>query len=134
MSDYITDFFSDCKPRKLAACAEVISGIYPGSMIDWTKTTVTQRLKALRKAVGDLGQADFAREIGVDPESDAYGKAERSGQIGQMVPKIHARWPQVDAGWLFHGFGGNVHSAMKDDLEKAASDLGLVQAGNRRKP
>lgn len=127
-----TEIYSDCKPRKLAACPEITSGVYPLGMANWAQMTVTERLKVLRKTL-NLGQEQFAVEIGADPDSDAYGKAERTGNISQMAPLIYRRFPQIDAGWLFQGLEGNVHSAFKTELEAAAGALGLDGMDRRRR-
>lgn len=100
--------------------------------MDWGKLSVTERLKVLRKALG-LSQEAFAHEIGADPDSDAYGKAERSGNISQMAILIYRKYPQVDAGWLFQGLGGNVHLAFEKRLEEAARALGLVPGTGPRR-
>lgn len=102
-------------------------------MTDWGKLTVKQRLRVLRKALG-LTQAGFAAEIGADPGTDAYGAAERTGNISQMAPLIYRRWPQIDAGWLFQGLTGNVPSAFEKRLDETAERLGIVPGKPNSRP
>lgn len=92
--------------------------------MDWRGLTVTERLTVLRKA-HNLSQQQMAVEIGVDPDTDTYGKAERSGQIAQLAPRIYARFPEIDAGWLFQGLGGNVTAGAEKRLSEAAIALGF---------
>lgn len=127
----IPENFSDYKPRKLAACAEVISGIYGVGMVRWGDMSASDRLRVLRKALG-LTQDAFAASIGADPDTDAYGKAERSGNISQMAPLIYRRYPEIDAGWLFQGLAGNLSNGFEKRLEDAAKALGLVPVGRRK--
>lgn len=98
--------------------------------MDWRKLTVVQRLQILRKS-HDLSQQQFAVEIGIDPSTDTYGKAERSGQIAQLAPRIWARFPEIDAGWLFQGLTGNVSQTAERRLSEAAIDLGIAPAPAR---
>jgi DNA-binding XRE family transcriptional regulator len=99
-------------------------GSIAGTM-DWKALTVSERLKVLRRACGDLSQHEMAVEIGIDPETDTYGKAERTGQVAQLAPRIYRRFPEIDAGWLFQGLTGNVHGGFEKRLSEAATALGL---------
>lgn len=73
-----------------------------------------------------MSQQQFAVEIGLDPSTDTYGKAERTGQVAQLAPKIWARFPEIDAGWLFQGLTGNISQATEKRLSDAAAALGLI--------
>lgn len=70
-----------------------------------------------------MTQQQFASEIGAAIESDAYGHAERSGNVGQMVPRIVQRFPQIDAGWLIQGLTGNISQTTEKRLSEAYSAL-----------
>src|SRR5689334_21673079 len=100
MPQGLSENYSDCKPRNLFACTEIVSGHCAAAMPDWKRLTIQERLRALRRMHG-LGQEAFANEIGASGETDAYGKAERTGNIAQMAPAIYRRFPEIDAGWLF---------------------------------
>jgi transcriptional regulator with XRE-family HTH domain len=99
--------------------------------MDWRRLTVSQRLAILRKSHA-MSQQQFAVEIGLDPSTDTYGKAERTGQVAQLAPRIWARFPEIDAGWLFQGLAGNVSQATEKRLSDAATALGVDQGGSRR--
>ncbi len=86
--------------------------------MDWRKLTISERLRVMRK-MHDMTQQEFALEIGAAMETDAYGHAERSGNIGQMLPKIIARFPEIDAGWLVQGLTGNISQATEKRLSEA---------------
>lgn len=98
--------------------------------MDWRRLSVTQRLQILRVS-RELSQQQFAVEIGLDPSTDTYGKAERTGQVAQLAPRIWARFPEIDAGWLFQGLTGNVSQATEKRLHDAAVDLGIAPAPAR---
>jgi DNA-binding XRE family transcriptional regulator len=129
MGTHNTENYSDCKPRNLFACPDIISGFH--ARMDWRRLTVSQRLAILRKSHA-LTQEAFALAIGVDPDTDTYGKAERSGQVAQLAPRIWARFPEIDAGWLFQGLAGNISQATEKRLSDAATALGINQDGARR--
>jgi hypothetical protein len=99
-------------------------GSISGTM-DWKALTITERLKVLRLASGELSQHQMALEIGLEPETDTYGKAERTGQVAQIAPRIYARFPEIDAGWLFQGLTGNVSRTFEARLSEAAAALGM---------
>lgn len=125
-----TELFSDCKPRNVFARPDINSAFYPA--MDWRRLTISERLAVLRKVHG-LTQAQMAVEIGTDPRTDTYGSAERSGQIAQLAPRIYARFPEIDAGWLFQGLTGNVSQTTERRLSEAARDLGLTGTTTRDK-
>lgn len=93
--------------------------------MDWKTLSITERLMVLRKANGNLSQQQMAVEIGLDPLTDTYGKAERTGHVGQLASRIYARFSEIDAGWLFQGLTGNVSRATEDRLSDAARALGM---------
>ncbi len=100
---------------------------------NWQAMTVTQRLEVLRKWAGDLSQEGMGAAIGLDPDTDTYGHAERTGKIDKLVHRIYLRFPEIDASWLFRGLTGNVLPAVQDALSEAARALGLVPPDRRNK-
>ena len=63
---------------------------------------VRGRLIALRYALGQLTQAKFADEIGVEP--NRYAKIESTGKLSVDVAfRIRHRWRGVDLEWLYFG-------------------------------
>lgn len=103
-------------------------------MVDWKKLTISERLKVLRK-MHELSQGAFAYEIGAikhpDDDTDAYGKAERTGNIAQLAPAIYARFTEIDAGWLFQGLTGNVSQTNEKRLSDAYERLGMIARRDR---
>ena len=89
---------------------------------DWKQLSITERLRVLR-AMHNLSQQNFATAIGVAADTDAYGYAERSGNIAQMAPAILARFTEIDAGWLLQGLTGKCQPRYG-----RASRRGLFQA------
>ena len=126
----ITENNSVCKGRNLFACTELSSGQSVAAMTDWKKLTVSERLTVLRKTHG-LKQDTFAVEIGVDPDTDTYGKAERTGNIAQLAPRILARFTEIDAGWLFQGLTGNISQTTEKRLDEAYSGLAPIARRKR---
>lgn len=132
MTGQYTEKNSDCKTRNLLACLGR-NWAYSEAMPDWRKLTITQRLIVLRKAYG-LSQEAMADELGIDPEADTYGHAERTGNVAQIAPKIWTRFEGVDAGWLFQGLTGNMPAAAEKRLSEAYSALeasGLLSRAKR---
>ena len=99
--------------------------------MDWRGLTISERLRVLRKWQG-MTQTQFASEIGAAIETDAYGHAERSGNVGQMVPKIVNRFPEIDAGWIIQGLTGNISQTTEKRLSDAYRALGAVPVKRSR--
>jgi hypothetical protein len=137
MKPHISEIISDRKPGNDCSCPKTErlnnSSIMSGKYYPWHTLTVGERLRVLRQFAGKDSQQGMAVEIGEPPESDSYGKAERTGNLSKrMNDKIHARWPQLDAGWPWWGIIGHTPDPMEKALYEALKALELFDEVNRR--
>lgn len=129
MSQTITQNFWECKTPNLLTNPQEILGLASRAMIDWRKLTVSERLRVLRKSRDlsrDVTQIEFSKLLGETENSDAYGMAERTGNLSnRLANKICATCPGIDQGWLYAGAVGNVPPGVEKRLSEAAGALGL---------